>query len=193
VKKKKKRTVNKPQTDKSSAYLSIGIIAVIILVVAGYLFMNPSMLAGLSSLLSQSKTDTEELVPTGSPSPSISPTPYPIAQGQYTYSFSWGPGTTVPKMTTLTVDPHDPKVGQKQTVSLHMTHTAPIESISLVLTTDTQKNTYPLTLTEGINTDGTWTGSWDITEVHDYNYILTPMVKTGGKEIPYKTVIRELP
>jgi hypothetical protein len=62
----------------------------------------------------------------------------------------------------------------------------------MVLSTDSQKNTFPMKLTGGTNTNGVWTGTWTIPETHEYTYILTPMVKADGIETPYKTVIREI-
>lgn len=125
--------------------------------------------------------------------PSLSPTPFPIAQGPVTYSFSWGEGTTVPRMVKFDVDPHDAAAGQKQTVTVHFAHTASIDSVELQLTTDTQKNTFPLARSGGTGGDSIWTGSYTMPESHEYTYIFTPVVTAGGTKTPYKTVIRELP
>lgn len=122
------------------------------------------------------------------------PTPTPTATylkpGKETYVYSWGEGTTVPKMNQVDIEPHDPKKGQKQTVTVKYTHTSPIQQVSLQLFSDNKSETFPMTKSEGTDTNGTWTGTWTVNDTVLYRYDLRLLVKADGKEVPYDVVLR---
>lgn len=122
------------------------------------------------------------------------PTPTPTATylkpGKESYIYSWGEGTTVPKMNYVDVDPHDPKKGQTQKVNVKFTHTSAISKVSLQLYSDNKSETYPMTMSEGTNVNGTWSGSWNIDDTVLYRYDLRFLVTADGKETPYDVVLR---
>jgi hypothetical protein len=104
--------------------------------------------------------------------PTPSPTPRPIAQGVQIYNMSHGPLMTGPKISEVKIDPFDPKMGQKQTVTVQIKHGSPITSVKARLDSDNKKTEYVFNKIEGSDTDGTWQGSWDTTDTHDYTYYL---------------------
>lgn len=122
------------------------------------------------------------------------PTPTPTATylkpGKETYVYSWGEGTTVPKMNQVDIEPHDPKKGQTQKVTVKFTHTSPISQVSLQLFTDNKSETHAMTMSEGTNMNGTWSGSWAIDDTVSYRYDLRFLVTAEGKETPYDVVLR---
>lgn len=122
--------------------------------------------------------------------PTPTPTSTYLKPGKESYIYSWGEGTTIPKMNYVDVDPHDPKKGQTQKINVKFTHTAPILQISLQLFSDNKSETHPMTMSEGTDTNGTWTGSWSIDDTVLYRYDLRFLVKTEGKEFPYDVVLR---
>jgi hypothetical protein len=122
--------------------------------------------------------------------PTPTPTPTELKQGKETYQYSWGQGTTIPKLMSIELDPHDPKVGQTQNVKAKMIHTSPLDSVSVILFSDNKETTYPLSLTEGTNTDGSWSGSWKINDTVLYRYGFRVLSKTGGGEQKVDVVLR---
>lgn len=118
------------------------------------------------------------------------PTPQKLKQGKETYIYSWGEGTTVPKMGTVTIDPHDPKPTDTQNVTITFTHTAPVDSVNIQVYSDNKVQPFPLTLTSGINTDGTWSGSWAINDTVLYRYDLQFHAIADGKDTPYDVILR---
>lgn len=122
--------------------------------------------------------------------PLPTPTSTYLKPGKESYVYSWGEGTTVPKMNYVDVDPHDPKKGQTQKVNVKFTHTSAIEQVSLQLFSDNKSETHPMTMSEGTNVNGTWTGSWNIDDTVLYRYDLRFLVKADGKETPYDVVLR---
>ena len=109
--------------------------------------------------------------PTITPTPRPTPTPYPLPTGPQTYRVGHGKDVKGPKMTEVTFDPFDPKVGGKQTITVKAAHTSPIKRVAITLETDNgQTVLYPLTLIEGTETNGTWQGSWTTEQKHDYVY-----------------------
>lgn len=118
------------------------------------------------------------------------PTATYLKPGKESYIYSWGEGTTVPKMNYVDVDPHDPKKGQTQKVNVKFTHTSAISKVSLQLFSDNKSETYPMTMSEGTNVNGTWSGSWNIDDTVLYRYDLRFLVTADGKETPYDVVLR---
>ncbi len=177
------------KSGKSSQHIVV-LLVVIFLVIGGVSVLSQQYL-GKSAVPGQPSdklTITPPDVPAGSPTPS--PTPVKIRQGKETYTFSWGQGTTIPMLDKLTVDPHDPKSGNSQTVQLEIHHTQPIDSITMEVQTDTKTALYPMKLTEGTNTKGVWVGTWTIDDTVLYKYFFTAKVTSGGKEQPYTVKIR---
>lgn len=122
------------------------------------------------------------------------PTPTPTATylkpGKETYIYSAGEGTTVPKLSQVDIEPHDPKKGQTQKVDVKYMHSSPIQQISIQLFSDNKSETHQLTRKDGTDMNGTWSGTWTVDDTVLYRYSLRFFVKADGKEVPYTVVLR---
>lgn len=119
---------------------------------------------------------------TPTPSPSPTPTPYPLPQGKQVYRLSHGKSVTGPKMTEVTVDPFDPKIGEKQTYTVKINHTSPVISATLELQTDNNIKTYNLDRIDGTPTSGTWQVTITTDDVHFYKYYAQFDLKSATDE-----------
>jgi prepilin-type N-terminal cleavage/methylation domain-containing protein len=95
---------------------------------------------------------------------------YPLIQGSETYTVSGG---TPPYLSDLTINPLDAMVGVTQTVSSHMTDTAHVTSVTVVVKTDNGLRSFPLNLSSGTDLDGQWGASWVVADTHDLTYVFT--------------------
>ena len=106
--------------------------------------------------------------PTLPPLPPGAPTPTPTAPpgaGTGTYFFSHN---DTPQFMRADLTPEIPRSGQSQSAVVTARDTtpgtpSPITTVTATVMTDSESRQYPLTLTSGTNTNGTWTGSWTIT------------------------------
>ncbi len=133
---------------------------------------------------------SDETPQDGSLSPTASPTPIAILQGRETYTIGQGSGTTGPKITRAIVEPHDPKQGQQQTVTVSVNHSSPITSVSLVMKSDNDTKTYPLSLASGSETNGQWSGTWTVEDTVLYTYAFTISVESPGGSSSVDLIIR---
>jgi hypothetical protein len=118
---------------------------------------------------------------TPTPIPSPTPTPRPIPHGPMNFTSSQS-DTTVPQLREGHIDPYDPARGTTQTVTITVKHTAPVTNVTAVLKTDhTKTPSIPFTLISGTATDGTWKGSWQVTDSYLYTYILELRATSGTK------------
>jgi len=151
----------------------------ILLIIAFFVWKNQYQTRQLE--LSASKTEQQASLPDSSPTPpKPSPSPTFLRQGKQSYTISQG-DKTVPQITKAIIDPLDPELNQKQTVQIKISHTSPINSVKLKLTSDNHQVETDMTLTEGTTTNGTWEISWEITDTVLYNYILTITAKSDDK------------
>jgi len=116
--------------------------------------------------------------PSPTPTPTIivakpSPTPRPIAQGSQTYTAGMGQVNDGPKMKKFIVDPHDPALGETQTVQVWIKDVTGVDMARVLVQTDTQSTMQQLYLVSGTELDGWWEGSWALTDTHNYNYVFT--------------------
>lgn len=81
-----------------------------------------------------------------------------LAKGFQSWQFSYGNGYKGPQIQTATVDTLTPPMGSTQTVTLTIKNDSPITNATATLVTDNTSQNYPLELTKGTATDGTWTG-----------------------------------
>lgn len=83
----------------------------------------------------------------------------PIPQGARTYHMSGS--FEGPTIIELTIDPLDTNAGQNQNISTKISDANPITSVQVVVTLDNESEatSAPLSLSEGTDTDGVWTGS----------------------------------
>lgn len=119
--------------------------------------------------------------------PAITTTPLPTPQGSGSFTVAMN---TDPYFTSGNINPY-PAARGLQRLSIDARSTNPIQSVTVTVRTDTQINTYPLSLTNGNNTNGTWYGIWNITDTINKKYFLQIQAtdNTGmtiTTEIPYK-------
>lgn len=112
-----------------------------------------------------------EIQETESPKPTASPTPIPILQGKETYSISQSGEVKGPKIHKVEIDPHDPKIGEKQIFKAHIAHNKEVKTATVtVFSDDGKKITYPLSLSSGTALNGIWSGEWETDNTHLFNY-----------------------
>ncbi len=88
-----------------------------------------------------------------------------------TYVLSYGENTSGPHMTSATFDPQDPGVGEKQKITIKVTHTSPLVSATVRIISDNNKEkTHILKLKEGTLKNGTWEGEVTMTDTHVITY-----------------------
>jgi hypothetical protein len=117
--------------------------------------------------------------PTAIPSPT--PTPRPISHGPKEFTVGQT-DTTVPQMRGGRIDPYDPARGATQTVTISIKHTSPVTRVTAELDTDHDESPpIPFTLVSGTALDGTWKGSWQVTDTYLYTYILELKAISGSK------------
>lgn len=105
--------------------------------------------------------------PTPTPFP---PVPEPLPQGKQVYSVSRGENSKGPDPREVTVDPFDPKKGEKQTFTVQLNHTKPVTTVSIILKTDHGEKTYPLNFQSKSDTNEVWAGTWTTNDTHDILY-----------------------
>ncbi len=113
------------------------------------------------------------------PEPTI--TPRPIAQGSQTYTAFMGSGLEGPRMGKFIINPHDPQVGELQTIRVYIKDVNVVRKVRVLLQTDNASTMYQFSLVEGSYMDGWWEGSWITEDTHDVNYVATfkAISKTG--------------
>ncbi len=174
----------KPDQEKSQLPSKTKLIFLILafiglLAVAFFVWKNQYQTRQLE--LADSKAEQQASLPSPSPSPSgPSPSPAFLPQGKHSYSISQG-DKTVPQITKSIIDPLDPKLNETQTVQVKISHTSPVNSVKLKLTSDNHQVETDMTLTKGTATNGTWEISWQITDTVLYNYLLTITAKSNDK------------
>lgn len=139
------------------------ILAVLLLVFAGLLFVYFT-----SRNKEVSKEDTSP-VPVAL-TPTVSPRPIPHGKIGFTVGQS---DKTVPHFGRGFIDPYDPEKGATQTVTIAASFSAPIDKVTAILKTDNGISQSVLfKLIDGSTTNGTWEGSWQVTDTYLYIYAL---------------------
>jgi hypothetical protein len=95
----------------------------------------------------------------------------PLPSGKQTYIFNSN-HITLPAPSEVVIDPLTPVVGTNQTILVKIKHPSPIVKAAIILHTDNKDTEYPLQLTNGTSTDGTWEASWLMTDSYNYTYYL---------------------
>jgi len=101
--------------------------------------------------------------------PSATPIPRPIPRGKTGFTISSG-DEGGPQTGSGFIDPYDPEVGEKQTISITVKDNQPVTSVSVTMKTDNGLKEYPMKLAEGTATDGRWEGTWAVEDTHLYMY-----------------------
>lgn len=139
------------------------ILAVLLLVFAGLLFVYFT-----SRNKEVSKEDTSP-VPVAL-TPTISPRPIPHGKIGFTVAQS---DKTVPQFGRGFIDPYDPEKGATQSVTINANFKTPIEKVTAVLKTDKAvSKPVSFKLIDGTTTNGTWLGTWPVTDTYLYTYAL---------------------
>jgi hypothetical protein len=172
---KKKRT-QPPKGEETRSNMLLAIL-ILIAVALGYYVWRTST-KGLP-LFPGKKTGLSEGAAT--PTPKVSPTPTRLRQGTETYTISQASSERGPKIQQLTLDPHEPKVGASQTISVKVRHTSAVQSVTIDLQTDTKSRTLTLTLSQGTSTEGTWQATWTADDSLLYMYKYTITAQAGGQ------------
>jgi hypothetical protein len=119
--------------------------------------------------------------PTPTRIPIPTPTPRPIPHGPADFTISQS-DATVPQMRSGHIDPYDPARGTTQKVTITVKHPEPVTSVTAVLKTDHKVSApIPFTLISGTATDGTWVGSWTVTDSYLFIYKLELRATSGTK------------
>lgn len=93
------------------------------------------------------------------------PKPRPLVQGKETFTYSPGPKAVGPKISEFSLDPMDPKVGQKQTITVKASYTSPITSVTAQLDTDNKKTNLVFT-----QVGDQWQATRIEDDTHDHTY-----------------------
>ena len=93
----------------------------------------------------------------------------PLPEGEDTYSIS--SGEAGPEVYAITINPlGGAKPGTTQSLRVKVRHEFPVQSVKVTIIMDNGSHPVSLSLTEGTNLDGVWTGSWEVTDTHEAVY-----------------------
>lgn len=125
-------------------------------------------------LIEPDKRSNKKLIPTNTP------IPRPIPRGKVGFTVSLGQKVPGPRMSQGFIDPYDPALEEKQTLTIEVNNfDKPVEKVSAILTTDNKVSPeYPLKQIDGTENSGHWQGSWAVDDSYFYNYVLT--IKATG-------------
>ncbi|MGB6839305.1 MAG: hypothetical protein WBD86_01295 [Microgenomates group bacterium] len=149
-----------------------------------YLYLSPSLKQKL----------VQRFGPKPSPEPQniwapAKPSPAPLAHGKQTYMVS-GSTKGAPKMSEVIIDPLDPKPEETQTVTIKAldVNKSPIKEITVTLVTDNKSESHTLKRINGTDLNGTWQGSWKISDSYDYTYRATLKAKNEANLVQSVTL-----
>lgn len=138
-----------------------------------------------------SPTTTLEPKTAASPTPTPRGTPTPLKKGKETYYISQSSSVKGPKITQVTLDPLDPKNGEKQTITVKALHSGPVTQVKISLMSDNKTQTLSsLSLVSGTNLEGEWQVSWTVDDTILYKYILKITATGGGVQSSVDLAIR---
>lgn len=125
-----------------------------------------------SPLLASSPPSTSTTQRDSTPPPIASPTPKPIPHGPIDFSVSQS-DKTKPLIGKGLIDPYDPDPNGLQTVSISVKDEQPVTKVTAFLKTDNAiSEPVSFKLISGSPTDGTWQGSWHISDTYLFTYNL---------------------
>jgi len=179
---------------KSKTTLPIVIVVIVVLLLVGFNYwlyrVGQEEETPAPAQPGAQKQQQVAFAPTNTPTPT--PTPTKIGSGRKVLSISGG-AQNEPKLTQAVIDPLDPAKGQKQSVEISASHTAPIDRVTVKLITDNKSQTYPLKLESGITQNGVWTGSWTMDDTYLYTYIFEITAASGSDQAVAPIVVRKKP
>lgn len=98
------------------------------------------------------------------------PTPLPLPQGKQTYFISGKAEPGKPVLTEVIYDPFDPKPGQRQTILVKTKAKPAVETVSVLMITDSVEKKYELKKLDPQGESFVWEGSWEVTDTHNNQY-----------------------
>lgn len=179
---------SKASSTKTSGDI-VGYILVLIIIAVGaalYYVYRTQQTAPVSAPQNQ-VSQTLESEPTPIPSPTRTPPKVWHGKGTFTVSTR----QSGPQFSTGTLDPYDPPVGGRQTISLSLNDTKPITKVTVVVQTDNKKNG-PMTLSRvsGSDTTGVWQTTWTFDDSYNLNYVMTFTAQSENGTSTITNVIR---
>jgi len=167
---KKSQPVAKKKSDSLTTPIII-FLAVVAVALGGYLYwMNKKAAV---------PENTAE-VPSEAAKPTPTPTPTTLTAGSGTYNVGKSEADKGPIVTTLTLNPLDPKQNEHQTITAHLTFATPVTSATISFQSDHKTlELTPLKLVSGTTTDGDWQTSWDVDDTVLYKYVVTVTAASG--------------
>lgn len=144
-------------------------------------------LVGYATIRFAGGRSTVSPAPTQTPAPT--PTPRAIKQGKETYTIS-SSSRNGPEIIEATIDPHDPSIGDTQTMIVRARHTQPIVDMRVDLESDNKTTRHLLTLTDGSPTNGVWQGSWTLSDSVLYAYVATIEASDGQEQTSVDITMR---
>lgn len=179
------KSSSKQNTSTVISYTAVVLIIIVVLIALIYVY-KAQQLANLAP--EELQTSKTSLSIKSAPTPT--PTPTKLLHGKETYHVSGGP-PDAPQLSAVTIDPLDPAVGTVQAISVNMASKYPVKTAFVTIRTDTKSTKIPLTLTSGINTNGTWQASWTVPETYLYTYLITPTAQTDYNQTVDQITIRQ--
>jgi len=131
------------------------------------------------------QTELYSKIPSSPPPPSPLLSPKPIPHGKIGFSVSQA-DKTKPQFSQGEIDPYDPPKGGRQSVTISVRDEQPVSQVSAVLKTDNAvSQPVSFKLISGSDTDGTWQGSWTLTDtyLYTYNLVLTAVSSRGQASV----------
>lgn len=148
-----------------------GVAVLIVAIVIGVLLVTPAF---------NKKPNRLAIAPTPTPTP----TPIPLPRGPREFGVSGGDN---PSITNLKFSEYNPKVGEKQTITISiMDGKGKVLGVEIALITDHKTKTYPLTLTSGTTKKGEW--STTIISDDTSNYVYGMVIKAKSDKGPTSIV-----
>ena len=167
LKAKQPRRIEMGQASLKPLYLVLLTLSILVLVIALVIkfFILPS----------------SKLITT--PSVQVTPTPTKsnktLPSGGQIYRFSHGKEVIGPKIQTVNISNLTPSLKETQSITVVIANDSPVTDAQVTVSMDEKKITYPLRLTQGTTTEGTWVASWNVSGTYDYQYSMNFDLKSS--------------
>jgi hypothetical protein len=122
----------------------------------------------------EEQVKTEETTFETGISPTITPSPRPLPHGKRSFIVSLPVNTQGPRIGKGTIDPYDPAINGKQTLTIEVNDTVPVQKVVAILKTDndTVENELQPVTSQG-QMKGNWVGSWTVSDTYLKTYSLS--------------------
>ncbi len=169
----------------SPKYLNplFNIFLISVIIASGLLIVSQATKTNFLSLTQKKETEKPDV------SPSPLPTPRPLPHGKHGFTVQGG-NRNAPQFGRGFLDPIDPQKNTQQGIIISASNSVPIDSVTAIIKTDNKETSIKLSVSEGTNTNGTWTGSWTVNDTYLYNYIVQIIAKAGNEEQNVELTLR---